>query len=102
MPSIVERHHCSLYWHAANKTDRDTLYDVSWQQFEALVGEAFLRKGYAVTETASGADGGIDLVLKKQNEAFLLQCKQWKAYKVGLSEQALVAANRELIAPSSK
>ena len=29
--------------------------------------------------------GSIDLVLKKEGETFLVQCKQWKAYKVGVS-----------------
>ncbi len=75
----------ALHAKMATSPDRDALNDMSWQQFEALVGEAFRRKGYTVTETASGADGGIDLVLKKQGETFLVQCKQWKAYKVGVT-----------------
>ena len=32
-----------------------------------------------------GADGGIDLVLRKGSERFLVQCKQWRAYKVGVN-----------------
>lgn len=75
----------ALHKQVATSPDRGTLNDMSWQQFEALVGEAFRRKGYTVTETVSGADGGIDLVLKKQGETFLVQCKQWKFYKVGVS-----------------
>ena len=31
-----------------------------------------------------GADGGVDLVLAWGNEKFLVQCKQWKAFKVGV------------------
>jgi len=39
-----------------------------------------------VTETGGGgADGGIDLALKKEGETFLVQCKQWKALKVGVT-----------------
>ena len=75
----------ALHAKVATSPDRDALNDMSWQQFEALAGEAFRRKGYTVIETASGADGGIDLVLKKQGETFLVQCKQWKAYKVGVT-----------------
>ena len=30
-------------------------------------------------------DGGIDLVLSKGSEKFLVQCKQWKAFKVGVT-----------------
>lgn len=58
--------------------------DMSRQQFEALVGEAFRHKGYSVTE-AGGGDGGPDLTLKKAGETFLVQCKQWRAIKVGVN-----------------
>ena len=63
----------------------DALDGMSWQQFEALVGEAFRLEGYQVTETSGGgADGGIDLVLSRGGEKFLVQCKQWRAVKVGV------------------
>jgi len=70
-----------LHERVASRPDRGVLDDMSWQQFEALVGEAFRHRGYAVTETGGGgADGGVDLVLRKDAETFLVQCKQWKAY----------------------
>jgi len=63
----------------------DVLNSMSWQQFERLVGEAFARHGYSVLETGGGgADGGVDLLLAKGSEKFLVQCKQWKAFKVGV------------------
>lgn len=59
---------------------------MGWDEFELLVGEAFRRQGYAVTETGGGgADGGVDLVLGKGGERHLVQCKQWKALKVGVT-----------------
>jgi restriction system protein len=76
----------ALHAQVAASPDRGALNDMSWQQFEALVGEAFRHKGYTVTETGGdGADGGIDLALKKEGESFLVQCKQWKATKVGVT-----------------
>lgn len=76
----------ALHKQVAASPDRGALNNMSWQQFEALVGEAFRRKGYAVRETGGGgADGGIDLALKKEDETFLVQCKQWKATKVGVT-----------------
>ena len=76
----------ALHEQVAASPDRGALNDMSWQQFEALVGEAFRRKGYAVNEMGGGgADGGIDLALKKEGETFLVQCKQWKATKVGVT-----------------
>lgn len=85
--SAIGRHkRRALHEQVAGSPDRGALNDMSWQQFEALVGEAFRRKGYAVTETGGGgADGGIDLALKKEGETFLVQCKQWKAQKVGVT-----------------
>ena len=63
----------------------DALDGMSWQQFERLVGEAFRLQGYSVTETGGGgADGGVDLVLSKHGEKHLVQCKQWRAFKVGV------------------
>ena len=62
------------------------LESITWQEFEILVGEAFRLHGYKITENnAGGADGGIDLVLRKGNEKFFVQCKQWKAYSVGVA-----------------
>ena len=69
----------------SGKTD-NPLHDINWKDFEMLVGEVFRIRGFTVIENDSGgADGGIDLVLKKDGEIFLVQCKQWRAYKVSVS-----------------
>jgi restriction system protein len=67
----------------------DALDGMSWREFEMLVGEGFRLQGYQVAETGGGgADGGVDLVLRKTGETsgekFLVQCKQWRALKVGV------------------
>lgn len=68
------------------RTDLDSLAAGGWRQFERLVGEAFRRQGYAVEETGlGGADGGIDLILRKDGRRTLVQCKQWKRQQVGVS-----------------
>ncbi|WP_339842583.1 restriction endonuclease [uncultured Halopseudomonas sp.] len=62
-----------------------TIDGLSWQQFELLIGETFRRKGYSITETGGkGADGGIDLILRKGGEKYLVQCKHWRSLKVGV------------------
>ncbi len=67
-------------------TTADALNGMSWKEFEKLVGEAFRLQGYQVTELGGdGPDGGIDLVLRKGHEKFLVQCKQWKAFTVGVA-----------------
>ena len=61
------------------------LEGMSWREFEVLVGESFRLRGYKVTARGGGgADGGIDLVLRKDGETYLVQCKQWKAFRVGV------------------
>lgn len=61
------------------------LNDMTWQEFEVLVGEGFRLKGYQVKELGgNGPDGGVDLVLTMGGETTFVQCKQWKAFKVGV------------------
>jgi len=58
---------------------------LSWERFETLVGEAYRRQGYTVQRNSSqGADEGVDLTLKKDARVTLVQCKQWRAWKVGV------------------
>lgn len=85
--SAYGRHKRSaLFADVQNGSSVSILDGMSWQEFEMLVGEAFRRGGYTVTETGGGgADGGVDLVLHKDGEKFLVQCKQWKAFKVGVT-----------------
>jgi restriction system protein len=60
--------------------------DLTWQDFERLVGEGFRHRGFQVTErSGAGADGGVDLALARGHERFLVQCKQWRAQSVGVS-----------------
>ncbi len=70
----------------AQARNADALDGMSWREFELLVGEAYRLQGYRVTEIGGGGpDGGVDLVLTKGSEKFFVQCKQWKAYKVGVT-----------------
>lgn len=63
-----------------------TVDGISWREFEQLVGEVFRRKGFSVTETGgNGPDGGVDLILQMGSDKYLVQCKQWKAIKVGVT-----------------
>lgn len=63
----------------------ESLRSLSWQEFESLVVEAFRRKGYFVEKSlAGGADGGVDLALRKEGETTLVQCKQWRTQSVGV------------------
>lgn len=62
-----------------------SLGDMSWREFEGLVQEAFRLRGYAVRRIGGdGPDGGVDLQLERGAERALVQCKQWRAQRVGV------------------
>jgi restriction system protein len=61
----------------------ESVKDISWREFEMLVGEAFRRQGYYVEENGlGGKDGGIDLLIHKGGRTELVQCKQWRNRQV--------------------
>lgn len=65
--------------------DLVSIRDLSWKQFEELVGEAYRRQGYTVSENeGAGPDGGVDIWLIKGGNRILVQCKQWKTQKIGV------------------
>lgn len=83
------RHRRNLVADVVQSQAGDALDGMSWREFEMVVGEGFRLQGYTVVETGGGgADGGVDLVLtrpdKNGSEKFLVQCKQWRAFKVGV------------------
>jgi restriction system protein len=66
-----------------NQTSLDSIRQLSWKEFEELLGEAFRRHGYSIKENAeSGPDGGIDLTIKRKSRVYLVQCKQYRVFKV--------------------
>jgi restriction system protein len=65
------------------QTGIDSLRKLPWKQFENLLGEAYRRQGFKVTETLSGgADGGVDLKLQRNGETVVVQCKRWNRRRV--------------------
>jgi restriction system protein len=66
------------------QTSLEKLRETSWKDFEFLVAEAYARLGFKVEYSlGQGADGGVDLTLRKDGRKSLVQCKQWKVFSVG-------------------
>ena len=77
-------------WHVSRRLDAqsglDSLREIHWKEFEDLVGEVFRRQGYCVEETlGGGADGGVDLALRRDGRLTQVQCKRWKGKPVGVN-----------------
>jgi restriction system protein len=86
LSAFRRRHREQLVSNVSQSRSADALDGMSWREFELLVGEAFRLQGYRVNEQGgAGPDGGIDLILSKGSEKFLVQCKQWKAFKVSVT-----------------
>jgi restriction system protein len=64
----------------------DTIRTLPWREFELLLAEHFRRLGYHVEITPDGADGGIDLILQKDGRLTLVQAKQWRTERVGVTK----------------
>jgi restriction system protein len=65
------------------QTGVDSLRDLPWKSFEDVLAEAYRRQGYHVKEMLdSGADGGVDLVLRKDEQVVVVQCKRWRGKPV--------------------
>lgn len=66
------------------QTGLESLRKISWKDFEYMVAEAYRRQGFQVEYSLSrGADGGVDMLLRKDGRTSLVQCKQWKVFSVG-------------------
>jgi len=53
---------------------------MSWENFSALVGEAYKREGYQVTPST---EQGYDFALAKNGRVTLVHCRRWKVNQVG-------------------
>jgi len=62
-----------------------SIRELTWREFEHLLGEAYRRKGYSV-HVAGGdkPDGGVDIELRLGEQVTLVQCKHWNSGKVGV------------------
>ena len=64
----------------------DSIRSLAWREFEELVAEVFRREGYSVKENVvAGADGGVDVRLRREGWAYLVQCKHWAGNRVGVA-----------------
>ena len=70
----------------------ETLRAMNWREFEILMRRVFESQGFRAARVGGdGADGGVDLILRKGHMVVLVQCKQWK------TRQVAVGVVRELL-----
>ncbi|MDD2307914.1 MAG: restriction endonuclease [Prolixibacteraceae bacterium] len=67
--------------------DVSILKEIEWKRFEKICTEYLKMAGYVAQETNVGADGGVDIHVRKpsdENFKGIVQCKAWNTYKVGV------------------
>ena len=63
--------------------DLQAIQTLSHKQFENLVAEAYGRIGYLVLKhSAFEEDQGIDLVLRKSANLYLVRCRNWQSHEI--------------------
>lgn len=84
--SFWKRRQSAQLMQRASGSDAAAAIDgMTWQEFERLIAEAFRRRGYSAAELGgNGPDGGVDVVLRRGTEKFFVQCKHWRAQRVGV------------------
>lgn len=87
LTGLLDRFRSRLLLNGVRRNGIENLGRLSRQDFQKLVGEGFRRRGFEVQEQGGEApDGGIDLLVTRGGERFLVQCKQWQAAQsVGVS-----------------
>lgn len=96
--SVLQRRRAGqLHSDALNRSDG--IAQMNWREFEVLVAEHFRRQGFSVNETGGGGpDGGVDVLIRRGSDRYLVQCKHWRARRVGVEPvrelYGLMAAQR--------
>ncbi len=69
----------------ATPTLAERLRTLDWFQFEKLVAAVYQSHNYTVARIGgANPDGGVDLIVENSATKFVVQCKQWKSWKVGV------------------
>lgn len=69
------------------KKEIQLIQNLPWQQFKALVAEAYKQTGYMIMGDSSfSADPNVDLVIRKSANLYLVQCRYWQNRKLGKRE----------------
>jgi restriction system protein len=57
----------------------DRISAMDWRQFQTMISLAFRQQGYNVREAGLiGTDSGVDLILYKDGQSTLVQCRLWR------------------------
>jgi restriction system protein len=83
--AIQQRRRVKLFGDVVTADSPAVLNQMSWRDFERLVADYFRRRGFDIKAIGGGRpDGGVDLIVYRGTDEYVVQCKQWKALRVGV------------------
>jgi restriction system protein len=63
----------------------EKLRKIDWFQFEKLIELIYRQRGFTVKRFGGAhTDGGVDLIVQSTTDKFVVQCKQWKKWSIGV------------------
>jgi HJR/Mrr/RecB family endonuclease len=66
-------------------TISENLRKIDWYQFEKLIELIYRHRGFSVKRLGgANPDGGVDLIVTSSTEKFVVQCKHWRKWTVGV------------------
>jgi restriction system protein len=72
---------------ASTLTISQQLRKIDWFQFEKLIEQIYRHRGYSVKRIGgANPDGGVDLIIESTAEKFVVQCKHWRKWTVGVRQ----------------
>jgi hypothetical protein len=77
----------NLVSNSAEMTLSEQLRKIDWFQFEKLIELIYLHRGFSVKRLGgANPDGGVDLTVESPTEKFVVQCKHWRKWSVGVRQ----------------
>jgi hypothetical protein len=77
----------NLVSNSAGLTLSEQLRKIDWFQFEKLVELIYSHRGFSVRRLGgANPDGGVDLIIESPAEKFVVQCKHWRKWYVGVRQ----------------
>jgi HJR/Mrr/RecB family endonuclease len=71
----------------AAQTISEKLRKIDWYQFEKLIEAIYRQRGFSVKRLGGAkSDGGVDLIVQSTTDKFIIQCKHWQKWKVGVRQ----------------
>ena len=68
-------------------TISEQLRKIDWFQFEKLIESIYRQRGYSVQRLGgANPDGGVDLIIESTTEKYVVQCKHWRKWSVGVRQ----------------